>query len=147
MKPTAIKILEGNRGKRELNSAEPSYPKLSSNPPAFLDAGAVAEWERMKPLLDANGLITEADLAAFAIYCQAYSDYSRLTLQIRCDGESVKDKFDSVKKHPLLSAKSQAYLTMSEMLKQFGFTPNARQKIAAQVNSENRDELEGTGWF
>lgn len=148
MKPTAIKILEGNRGKRNLDNAEPSYKALSSTPPDWLDCAALAEWKRLEPLLRANALLTEADYAAFSLYCQAYSDYQRLTKLIREEGETVPDKFGSMKKHPALSAKAQAYSTLVEMLKQFGFSPNARQRISSSATNDTpSDELEGTDWF
>ena len=46
-KPTAIKILEGNPGKRQLNKYEPSPDKLAPECPDWLSEEAKAEWFRL----------------------------------------------------------------------------------------------------
>lgn len=52
-KPTAVKLLEGNPGKRGLNAGEPK-----------------PEWKRMAKQMELLGILTEIDMAAFAEYCQ-----------------------------------------------------------------------------
>ena len=54
-KPTAVKLLEGNPGKRGLN------------------AEAKKEWKRMAKQMELLGILTEIVMAAFAGYCQAYA--------------------------------------------------------------------------
>ncbi len=45
-KPTAIKVLEGNPGKRELNLSEPKPEKKAPKCPAWLEPEAKREWRR-----------------------------------------------------------------------------------------------------
>ena len=49
-KPTALKLLEGNPGKREVNGNEPEYDVLSKDekPPAYLGSYGKKEWKRIK---------------------------------------------------------------------------------------------------
>jgi len=72
-KPTALKVLEGNPGKRPLNENEPVPPKGSIKCPTWLLPEAKKEWKRLAPPLEAMGVLTIADISAFEGYCQAYS--------------------------------------------------------------------------
>ena len=72
-KPTAIKVLEGNPGKRSLNTAEPKPEKKAPRCPSWLEEEAKKEWKRMSKQLEQLGILTEIDMAAFAGYCQAYA--------------------------------------------------------------------------
>ena len=72
-KPTTLKILEGNPGKRSLNEHEPQVQAEIPECPEFLDDEARAEWFRMAKVLQDMGLLTQADRAALAAYCVAYS--------------------------------------------------------------------------
>lgn len=46
-KPTAMKVLEGNPGKRQLNSKEPKPVKKAPRCPNWLEDEAKKEWKRM----------------------------------------------------------------------------------------------------
>lgn len=90
-KPTALKLLEGNSGKRPLNIAElvsercpTAKPFLRSKNtdnkptgvpecPDWLEDEAKAEWERVGTILENMGMLTSVDTTAFAGYCQAYA--------------------------------------------------------------------------
>lgn len=67
-KPTAIKKLEGNPGKRKLNRKEPVPAKGMPECPDWLLPEAKAEWERLCEKLSDMGVLTEIDMAAFAAY-------------------------------------------------------------------------------
>ena len=72
-KPTALKVLEGNPGKRPLNDHEPIPPKGELEVPVVASARGQKEWKRLASSLEAMGVLTMADLTAFAGYCQAYA--------------------------------------------------------------------------
>ena len=69
-KPTALKLLQGNPGKRKLNADEP-MPPLGADVPEYLkgDPVLVAEWNRQAPRLKRLGLLTEIDDGALAVLC------------------------------------------------------------------------------
>ena len=71
-KPTHLKLLEGNPGKRRLNEREPKPEPLLPDPPDFLSADAKAEWARVSVELFHCGILTGLDRAPLAAYCQAY---------------------------------------------------------------------------
>ncbi len=72
-KPTALKKLEGNPGKRKLNTKEPVPEKGMPDCPKWLLPEAREEWKRLCQKLSEMGVLTEIDMAAFAAYCQSYA--------------------------------------------------------------------------
>ena len=72
-KPTAVKKLEGNPGKRKLNKKEPVPEKGMPDCPDWLLPEAKTEWERLCEKLSQMGVLTEIDMAAFAAYCQSFA--------------------------------------------------------------------------
>lgn len=76
-KPTNLKLVQGNPGKRPINKGEPKPPAGDAlTPPAFLNAPAKVEWARVLGDLQRCGLVTTIDRAALAGYCQAYGTWA-----------------------------------------------------------------------
>jgi phage terminase small subunit len=69
-KPTALKLLQGNPGKRKLPVGEVK-PPAGAEPPAWMKADPllIAEWNRQAPRLLRLGLLTEVDNDALAALC------------------------------------------------------------------------------
>ena len=88
-KPTAVKVLEGNPGKRSLNTGEPKPEKKAPRCPAWLEDEAKKEWRRMAKQLEHLGILTEIDMAAFAGYCQAYARWKEAEEFISKDPERI----------------------------------------------------------
>ena len=87
-KPTAIKKLEGNPGKRKLNKNEPVPAKGMSECPDWLLPEAKAEWERLCEKLSDMGVLTEIDMAAFAAYCQSFARWKEAQEHIDEEGST-----------------------------------------------------------
>lgn len=77
-KSTETKILEGTFRPDRAPADEPK-PSGTAECPDFLSAEAQTEWARLAPELEACGLLTSVDMAVFAGYCQAWSDFRNLT--------------------------------------------------------------------
>lgn len=78
-KPAALKLLEGNAGKRTLDLTAGVNPRIEiPSAPKHLGAEARKEWKRITPLLEELGLISGLDRAALALYCQAAGRLSEL---------------------------------------------------------------------
>ena len=71
-KPTRLRVIEGNPGKRKIADDEPK--PLAGVPPMpdQLHGDAAEEWERVAPLLAKVKILTHADRAALACYCHAW---------------------------------------------------------------------------
>lgn len=78
-KPAALKLLEGNPGKRALNLSDGVNPRVEvPSMPKHLGAEARKEWKRITPLLEELGLVSGLDRAALGLYCQALGRLAEL---------------------------------------------------------------------
>ena len=93
-KPTAVKQLEGNPGKRQLNANEPKPAARAPSCPKWLEDDAKKEWRRLAKQMEQLGILTEVDMAAFAGYCQAYARWK--------EAEEFINK-NSIKKRNIIS--------------------------------------------
>jgi len=72
-KPTALKLLAGNPGKRRLNHCEPEPGPSPRKVPAWLPAQAKQYWNDIRPMLEQINVMTEADETALAALCASYA--------------------------------------------------------------------------
>lgn len=128
-KPSSMKILEGNRGKRPLNKDEPEPKGIMPQCPEHLDEGAKREWDNIVPMLSKLGLLTEVDGTALAIYCQAYSTWVEAVERIQKTGMIVKAPSGYPIQNPYLAIANKAVEQMNRFLTEFGMTPSSRSRI------------------
>ena len=105
-KPTHLKVITGNPGKRPLNRHEPEIIEPLGGPPAGWQAGAKALWHEMVGCAP-DGVLTKADRHLIEVAV-------RLLAQIRADAD-VK-----------AASVSQFRACLSEM----GMTPSARARLS-----------------
>lgn len=144
-KPTALKLIEGNRGKRGTNKQEPDPPYLDNlQPPAWLSKGAKEVWAEVAPALSAAKLLTEADVQMLAMGCTAIAQYR---YSVKRTGEDlVKAKHEvndegelfSVGEHinPWMLVQSMTFKQAMAVFQQFGMSPAARTRIAIQPQGD-----------
>ena len=147
--PTALKLLEGNPGKRKLNDKEPKPEKKAPSCPKWLEPEAKKEWRRLAKKMELMGVLTEVDMAAFAGYCQAYARWKEAEEFITQHGTIVKTPSGYWQTVPQVSI-AQTYLkVMNRLAEQFGLTPAARSRIVADSTvgsggaKDEMDELLG----
>lgn len=114
-KPTALKVLAGNPGKRALNDQEPK-PVAKCSPPAWLPPDVLEEWRRQAPALERLGLLTEIDGEAFATLC---------TLSVAMQNEANSEE-PSVSKLLFLSKELRG------LWSRFGMTPADRARVKVE---------------
>lgn len=138
-KPDALKIAQGNPGKREIvttktDAADNAAQKPASIPipPELTDKGALDVWARMTWRLAGLNFIQATDADAFARYCRYLSLWYKLAAQIDVDNLVVKTKSDSVEMDRL-DRKFQAMLLLDKRLEaledRFGLNPQARHQL------------------
>ena len=142
-KPTSIRTLEGNPGKRALNGREPTGPAGIPRCPKFLDDEAKAEWFRTAKVLKDMGLLTLADRTALAAYCTAYSRWMNAEEQVRKFGAIVKSPEKGFPmKSPYLTIADQAMELMRKFMVEFGLTPSSRSRIRVPDGGTAQDEFD-----
>lgn len=127
--PTALKILRGNPGKRALPTQEPTPAPAPITPPATLKGDALAEWDRIAPLLSAAGLLTQLDPFALTLYCEAYADWSEAKRQIDKFGTVIKGAKGFPVLSPYVGIAAKAWERMRKILIEFGMTPSSRARV------------------
>ena len=139
-KPTAVKVLEGNPGKRSLNTQEPQPRKKAPRCPVWLEEEAKKEWKRMAKQMEQLGILTEVDMAAFAGYCQAYARWKEAEKFITQHGSIVKTPSGYWQQVPQVSI-AQTYLKIiNKFCEQFGLTPAARSRIVADAREDKEHD-------
>jgi len=132
-KPTALKLLEGDRGKgrRPLNKHEPIPPDGAIKCPSWLLPEAKKEWKRLAPALEAMRVLTVADLKAFEGYCQAYARWREAEEFITQHGSIFKTPSGYVQQVPQVSIAQQNLKIMQSFCSEFGLTPASRARVIA----------------
>lgn len=139
-KPTALKLLEGNPGKRCINQSEPKYnlSEKGRKPPPWLGKHAKAEWKRIFPLLEKNGLVTDADYMTLCAYCQNVDTWICAEKQKRVEGITTTTSNGCEIQHPAVGIANTAMTNMLKFGREFGLTPSSRSDLSAE-KFENAD--------
>lgn len=135
-KPTELKKLQGNPGKRPLPRNEPRPARDLPYCPAHLNDEAKREWKRIVHTLYDTGLLTKVDKAALAMYCQAWGRWVEAENQVAINGDVVKTKQGNIIQNPYLSISNRAWDQLSKMIQQFGLSPAARARLTVQPEYE-----------
>ena len=142
-KPTAVKVLEGNPGKRPLNLYEPGPEKTAPECPSWLNDEAKEEWDRLADKMVNLGTLTEMDMAAFAGYCQSYARWKEAEEFIEKHGTIVKTPSGYWQQVPQVSIAQTNLKVMLKFCSEFGLTPSFRSRmIAGEVQEGSVDEME-----
>ena len=129
-KPTKLKILEGNLGRRPLPKNEPEPKPLDSkkipNPPKDINNEAKKIWNRLAPILAKNGLLTEADIDSLALLCQTRAYLIEIHEKI--------NKEDSLNEN---NSKQRYYTQQFRLLAHdFGLSPRGRVGLSISQDGE-----------
>lgn len=147
-KPTHLKLVTGNPGKRRLNESEPTPGHIMPPVPEHISDEAKAEWVRMSEQLYWIGLLTEIDGCGLACYCQAYADWAEAEGHIRRYGKVIKSPVKTLTRRlkdgsevtetsggypiqsPFLAIRNRAVDTILKFLVEFGMTPSSRTRVS-----------------
>lgn len=132
-KPTALKEMAGNPGKRAMNRREPRPRVMLPAAPRHLNDEARREWRRMGRELLALGVLTSVDRAALAAYCVAYSRWVEAEGQVTKLGTIVKTAAGNLIQNPYLAVANRAMEQMCRLAGEFGMTPSSRSRVQAQA--------------
>ena len=135
-KPTALKILEGNPGKRPLNTNEPKPSTQIPKCPMWLEPEAKIEWDRMAPILSKLRVLTEADITGFIGYCQSWARYVEAEKYLSDNDTIFITNTGYMQQVPQVGM-SQKYLKLCQsFMTEFGLTPSSRGKLSLPSEDE-----------
>jgi phage terminase small subunit len=119
--PTALKLINGNPGKRAINAREPKPEIGAPDAPEWLSAEARIEWNEIVRDLLAIGVLTKIDRAVLAAYCQIL-------------GEIVRKGRVGEIPTPALFGQLRGYMA------ELGLTPASRTRIHAVITDEKHEK-------
>ena len=135
-KPTALRRHEGNPGKRGFNADEPVPPPGCPDCPPHLSRPAQEEWDRLGPELARMGVLTLADRAAFAAYCQAWARWVEAEERLKTLPAMVRTPNGHVQQNPWLAVANKQLELMGRYMTELGLTPASRSRITVPPSPE-----------
>jgi len=132
-KPTALKQLAGNPGKRALNHAEPRPRVVMPRPPESLSNDEKEKWKAIVRDLHPLGLVTTIDKDALAMYCVIYVRWLKAEKMVRDKGEIIKTAAGNIIQNPYLSIANRALDQLNKLGAEFGMTPSSRSRVKVEA--------------
>ena len=128
-KPTALRVLEGNPGKRPINKSEPKPRPILPKCPAWFDELAKAEWKRLAAILEPLAMATEADWEMVGAICLAWSELQRATVILNEHGLTYEGK-EGPKPRPEVAIARNARAQIKMLGSEFGMSPSSRSRLS-----------------
>ena len=146
-KPTALKIVQNNPGKRAMDIEDEPTPNTGiPDLPPGLSRVARTAWDRLAPLLDGMSVLTQVDGAALERMCESYAEIIRYQDLIDRDGATYMTTNEHgemlIKGNPAVAMLGAADRRFKSYLTEFGLTPAARTKVKV-TGGKKKDPLDG----
>lgn len=142
-KPTALKKLQGNPGRRPYNAQEPK-PDGGDRPPrmpSHLSKTAKKEWRKSARKLWEAGLLTSADILTYELCLEAYATWRDARDLVEKEGYIILGAKGTWIKNPAQIISEKAWDTYLKYAREFGLTPSSRSTIKGGSQEPERLSL------
>lgn len=145
-KPTALRLVEGNPGKRPINKAEPKPGRQLPRCPKWLPKAAKAVWRDLAPRLHRIGVLTEVDGRTLAVFCVTYTRWRAAeeylakhdhTYEVYNDEGELK----YIGQRPEVSIAKNLAVLVRGYAQELGLTPSARSRIQLPKPDDDSDDI------
>ncbi len=109
--------------------------------PAHLSDAARKEWRRLATPLHEAGILTLADRAALAAYCQAYARWVEAEEKLAETPTLLKTPNGHVQQSPWLSVANKQLELMGRYMSELGLTPSARTRLGLEGAGAEADQV------
>jgi P27 family predicted phage terminase small subunit len=135
-KPTALKLVEGTLRADRANGNEPE-PRLLEDltPPAHMASRSAKVWAELAPMLRRIHVLTEADVVAFEMLCDAVADY-RFARETRGDDMVTYSHKGSQMLDQWLVAQQACAKRAEVLMGRFGMDPVSRSRVMINVQGD-----------
>lgn len=117
----------------------PEPPDALPRRPDHLSDAAKKEWRRLAGPLWRMGVLTVADRAALAGYCQAWGRWIEAEEKLAETPPLIKTPSGYVQQSPWLSVANKQLELMGRYMSELGLTPAARMKLSLPGRVEARE--------
>jgi P27 family predicted phage terminase small subunit len=140
-KPTALKLVTGNPGKRPINEKEPEPLRIFEPPaPADFSELETAKWNDLSKKLAACRVLTELDLDALEIYCREWVAMHDALTDLDSRGKLLQTRTGGVMWNPNWSQYKHSQSVCRSIMAEFGMTPSTRTSVVAVGDSKGKNE-------
>ena len=140
-KPTRLKALAGNPGRRRLNKREPKPAVKTPICPTWLSREAQKVWRATVPHLKEMGVLARVDRDALAAYSQVYARWKAAEQFLDRHGPvyPLKDERGNIKcmmAFPQIAIARSLLQMLRGYQQEFGLTPSARSRLEVEPPQE-----------
>lgn len=149
-KPSKLKLLEGNPGKRHVNK-EPEPQVGLPDMPAWLGEFPVAveEWHREGNILAGMGVLTVADSGTFATRCYLASQIQEMAHDIQTEGRvAYSARMDSLGNEVMDAKANPKTIQLKNLITEYrqigsllGLDPSSRTKLSVDMEAGKKSKF------
>lgn len=133
----------GHRGRKPLPRAVAASSPVNALPrcPPHLSEIARKEWRRLAAPLHQVGVLTLADRAALAAYCQAYGRWVEAEQKLSETPMLLKTPSGYAQQSPWLTIANKQLELMARFMGELGLTPVARRRLELDSAAAAADQI------
>lgn len=130
-KPTALKKLQGNPGKRALNKSEPQPPSghRTPNAPEWLSDAAKVVWRNNARSLWQLKLLTDLDLLAFGAFCEWMALFLKAKKNVGAGSDVQVTENGYRQQDPWVGIMNTSWSHAMRIMGHFGMMPSDRSRL------------------
>ena len=129
--PTVLKIIRGTAQPCRMNKKEAKPNADNIDMPAGMSEAAQQQWIPVAQQLEEAGLLTNLDVQALRMYCEAYAVWLAANDKIIEFGAVLQNPEGRYVRAPWFDISAKAFEQMHKMIVEFGMTPASRTKVSA----------------
>lgn len=142
-KPTHLRLIEGNKGKRSINANEPTPDLLEDlTAPAHLSADAAKVWGELAPKYRRAMLLTELDAEMLELASTSIANYRTATAKADEGPVCTNPTTGSMYPNPWVNMAAMYFKQAKTALESLGGSPVARVRLSVNPQSDLFDSLE-----
>jgi P27 family predicted phage terminase small subunit len=152
-KPTEQKKLHGtHRAERDRPTLQFADSKgIADRPPTYVRQNklAFAEWKRVAPHLEAEGVLKEPDVSSFAVYTILYSRWREAASDVEKNGQTIivisqtrTGKTEKPVTNPAVRNEVTYASAMMRAAAKFGLNPLDRPRVESPPGPDDEDALQ-----
>lgn len=146
-KPTALRILDGDRNKKRINTDEPRARVGLPVCPDEVSNDVRQVWDYTLRELSIMGIAYAADRDALLCFCEAVVTHRRACAVLAQTAILVKGLHGNMVRNPALQIQRDAAAVIRAFAQEFGLTPSARSTIRAQEAGVTREQADAVNPF
>jgi P27 family predicted phage terminase small subunit len=139
-KPTALKLVAGNPGKRAINKNEPKPKSDAPECPPQLNEVEREAWVYLVSELGAMGILASSDRAEMSSYCCAWSQWVEAQHELTRAGKVLLVR-KKPQRNPWLGIRNEAQRDLCRYGGNLGLNPSQRSRIKTN-NGKEKDSDE-----